>query len=266
MLDVAAVHLATTYNLVVGLFVNEHGREVITRLTVGARGHSVGHADAMFVVQHVVESKFSSQHLVLVIVVHQTVLLIMALQVGILSAVVGLTAAAVLVFRHTEDVKSTRAIVQVQLLQTIDIVVHASHRATVETETLTNGTNGFDTDDSLDSSIVFSSRCHNHIYVFYLIAAQLIELTGVAHLSSIDINKRFSTSYNFNIFTITKYTWNLAKHIGACSHFSKIASFNGSHKSIVFHSNERTLTFYFHTVQFVTIGMHSDGSNVIFIA
>ena len=116
-------------------------------------------------------------------------------------------------------------------------MVHARHRATVETEALTNGTNGFDTDDSLGRSIVFSSRCHNHIYVFYLIAAQLVEFTGVAHLPSIDIDERSTTANDLNIFSITKYTWNLAKHIVACTHFSKIASFNGSHKGIVFHSN-----------------------------
>ncbi len=109
MLDVVAVHLATACNLVVGLLAYEHGRKVVTRLTVGARGYGVGHADGMIVVQHVVESEFPSQHLILVVVVHQAVLLV----VGVLSAVVGLTATVVLVFGHTEDVKSARAVVQV---------------------------------------------------------------------------------------------------------------------------------------------------------
>ncbi len=36
VLDVIAVHLATSCNLVVGLLAYEHGREVVARLTVGA--------------------------------------------------------------------------------------------------------------------------------------------------------------------------------------------------------------------------------------
>ena len=150
----------------------------------------------MFVVQHVVESEFPGQHLILVVVVHQAVLLIVVLQVGVLSAVVGLTVAAVLIFGHTEDVKSARAVIQVQFLQTIDVVVHARHRAAVETETLADGTDGLDTDDGLDGGIVFGSWSHHYLHVLDLIAAQLVKFALVVHLPAVDVDERSATAYD----------------------------------------------------------------------
>ena len=221
VLDVVAVHFTLACNLVVGLFVNEHGREVVARLTVGARGHGVGHADGMIVVQHVVESEFSSQHLVLVVVVHQAVLLIVVLQIGVLSAVIGLTATAVFVFGHTEDVKPTRAIIHIQFLQTIDVVVHARHRAAVETEALTDGSDGLDADDGLDGGVVFGTAL-------------------VAHLPSVDVDERSATANNLHATVVADDAGNLAQNVARCSRLGEITALHGSNQCIVFHFYQRT--------------------------
>ncbi len=211
----------------------------------------------MFVVEHVVESEFPGQHLVLVVVVHQTVLLIVALQVGILSAVVGLTAAAVLVFGHTEDVKSARAVIQVQFLQTIDVVVHARHRAAVETETLADGTDGLDADDGLDGGVVFGTGSHHHLHILDLVAAQLVEFALVAHLPSVDVDERSATAYDLNAVAIANNTRNVGKNIVACAYFRKETTFNKGDKSIIAHSEKRSLSFNSNSFQSLRLRLNA---------
>ena len=256
MLDVIAVHLSTACNLFVCLIVNEHSCEIVARLTVGARSHSVGHTDGMFVVQHIVESKFSGQHLVLVVIAHHAVLLIVTLQVGVLSAVIGLTATTVLVFGHTEDVKSACAVVQVQFLQAIDVVVHARHRAAVETEALTDGTDGLDANDSFDGSVVFCTRCHYDLHVFDLVAAKLVEFALVAHLPSVDVDKRSATAYNLYAVAITNNSREVGKHIITCANLRKKTTLNDSDKSIIAHPEKRSFTFYCHSFQCLCFWPH----------
>ena len=119
-------------------------------------------------------------------------------------------------------------------------MVHARHRAAVETETLADGTDGLDADDGLDGGVVFGTGSHHHLHILDLVAAQLVEFALVAHLPSVDVDERSATAQHFHATMVADDAGNLAQNVARCSCLGKITALNGGHECVILHFHQRT--------------------------
>ena len=201
-------------------------------------GSRIGNAERLLVGKHIVKANLTHLDLCISRIVHVPFLLETEIwKIGVLLADICILHTEVFIINHSKDVKPSFAVVHVNFFTAKQFVIDTNHSQVVETKALAHGADSLDANNSLDRGIIFGSWCHYDFYILNLGAAQLCKLVFVTHLSTIDIDKRFTTADNFYISSIMKHTWNMSKHIGTCSHVRKIASFNGSHKSIVLHSN-----------------------------
>ena len=94
------------------------------------------------------------------------------LEIGILAALVLHLHPKVFNVSHSEEVEATRAIVNVYLFLTEDIMIDTNQRLIVETESLSNRTNRLDADDRTHRSIILGTWCHDNFHILDLVAFQ----------------------------------------------------------------------------------------------
>ena len=172
--------MTVTCQMVIDRFVLECICYKIAFLSGWSRGGCVGHADGVMVVEHIVESQLPIIDIGMWPIICNTLLHIVStglllkgvLEIGILAAFVLHLHPKVFNVSRSKEVEATRAIVNVYLFLTEDIMIDTYQCLIVETESLSNWTNRLDADNRTHRSIIFGTRCHDDFHILNLVAFQ----------------------------------------------------------------------------------------------
>ena len=93
---------------------------------------------------------------------------------------------------HAAQVEAALAVVEVELVEHVHLVIVADEEAVVEAEAFALRPLGVDAHHGLHRGIVARAGIAHHLHALDVVALQLVQLRGVAHFTSVDVDFRLA--------------------------------------------------------------------------
>ena len=128
---------------------------------------------------------------------------------------------------HPAEVEPALAVVEVELVEHSPVILIAGEEAVVEAEAFALRLFGIDAHHGLHLRIVPRTGVAHHLYPFDVVALQLVQLTGIAHLAPVDVDFRRAAAEDVHRPLVRRHAGQLVQQVIACARLLQDAALHG---------------------------------------